>query len=243
MAEAQAAPEQTPAASTSTTEAPKETQQTSPTLDDVYKTYKVDEMAQEFSAKPKQERQEPEQRKEEQAEINVPDPVLDLTAYRNFVARDAKEKAGLKQALNELRSQLTNQQRAALQQAEEADIRKAVSKVNDHLGDSKLPDDFVEVALGVEAKRDPRFFTLWNNRSKKPEAFDAAVKAFAGKLGKTYALRADPQIAENQRALREATSTKATTAPEPTTEERLGKLQGAEFQRAIQRIKQGQSPF
>jgi hypothetical protein len=62
-------------------------------------------------------------------------------------------------------------------------------------------------------------------------------------LGKTYSLRADPQIAENQRALREATSTKATTAPEPSQDERLAKLQGADFDRAMARIRQGQSPF
>jgi hypothetical protein len=238
MAEATQEPSAPPVSSTP--EAPKQDMD----LETVYKTYKVDEMAQEFSAKPqpKQERQEVAPKQEEH-EVSVPDPVLDPTGYRNYVARDAREKAGLKQALNELRTQLTTQQRERLQQAEEADIRKAVSKVNDHLGESKLPDDFVEVALGVEAKRDPRFFTLWNNRAKNPEAFNAAVKAFAGKLGKTYSLRADPQIAENQRALREATSTKATTAPEPSQDERLAKLQGADFDRAMARIRQGQSPF
>lgn len=238
MAEAQAqATSETPSPSTT------EVKQAEPTLEDVYKTHKVDEMAQEFTAKPqpKQERQEPTPK--EEPEVNVPDPVLDPSGYRNFVARDAKEKAGLKQALNELRTQLTNQQRERLQATEEADIRKAVSEVNGHLGESKLPDDFVEVALGVEAKRDPRFFTLWNNRAKKPEAFAAAVKAFAGKLGKTHALRADPQIAENQRALRDATSTKATTTPEPSTDEKLAKLQGKDFDLAMSRIRQGNSPF
>jgi hypothetical protein len=157
--------------------------------------------------------------------------------------RTFKDSLNTKQALRNLESQLQARDQAAFAEREEADIRKAVSKVNEHLGESKLPDDFVEVALGVEAKKDPRFFTLWSNRDKKPEAFNAAVKAFAGKLGKQYSLRADPQIAENQRALREATSTKATTAAEPSRDEKLAKLQGKDFDAAMSRIRQGNSPF
>lgn len=235
MAEAQAAAEQTPAAST-----PAETPKQETTLDDVYKTYKVEEMAQEFKASPKQE---PKEESRQEPVVSVPDPVLDKPAYDAFLKGLVKDASNSKQALRKLETQLQERDRAAFQEREEADIRKAVSKVNDHLGEAKLPDDFVEVALGVEAKRDPRFFTVWNNRTKNPQAFDAAVKAFAGKLGKQYSLRADPQIAENQRALREATSTKATTAPEPTQDEKLGKLQGAAFQRAMDRIKRNESPF
>lgn len=237
MAEAQAAAEQAPAASTQTAEAPKQE-----SLEDVYKTFKVDEMANEFQAKPtKQEaRQEPQPQREET--ISVPDPVLDSAGYKAFMERTFRDSVNTKQALHKLESQLKERERAAFQEREEADIRKAVSKVNGHLGEAKLPDDFVEVALGVEAKKDPRFLTIWSNREKNPQAFDAAVKAFAGKLGKAYALRADPQIAENQRALREATSTKATTAPEQSQDEKLGKLNGAAFQRAMDDIKAGRTP-
>lgn len=239
MAEEKAAAEHTPAAST-----PAETPKQETSLEDVYKTYKVDDMAREFSAKPqpKEASRDPETRREE-TQISVPDPVLDQAGYKAFMERNFRESANTQQALRKLETQLQERDRAAFQEREEADIRKAVSKVNDHLGDAKLPDDFVEVALGVEAKRDPRFFTIWNNRTKNPQAYEAAVKAFSAKLGKTYSLRADPQIAENQRALREATSTKATTAPEQTMEEKLGKLQGASFRSATDRIKRGQSPF
>lgn len=235
MAEAQAATEQTPAASTPA-EAPKQ----EATLEDVYKSYKVDEMANEFRAQPQKEA--PRETEKAPEQISVPDPVLDQAGYKSFMERTFRDSLNTKQALHKLESQLKERDQAAIREREEADIRKAVSKVNDHLGDSKLPDDFVEVALGVEAKRDNRFFTLWNNRHKNPQAFDAAVKAFAGKLGKQYSLRADPQIAENQRALREATSTKATTAPEKTMEEKLGQLQGVAFERAMQDIKQGRTP-
>jgi hypothetical protein len=240
MAEAQAAPEQAPAAST-----PAETPKQESSLEDVYKTFKVDEMAKEFQAtpQPKEQPQERQEVRQERPQISIPDPVLDPAGHKAFVERSASESANIKQALRELKTQLSERDRAAFQEREEADIRKAVGKVNDHLGDAKLPDDFVEVALGVEAKRDPRFFTIWNNRTKNPQAYEAAVKAFAGKLGKTYALRADPQLAENQRALREATSTKATTAPEKSQDEKLAALQGKDFERAMARIREGNSPF
>ena len=102
----------------------------------------------------------------------------------------------------------------------------------------------MEIALGAEANRDNRFLTIWQNRQKNPQAYDQALKAFSSKLGKKFAMRVDPQIAENQRALKEATSsTKATTAPEQSTDERLSKLVGKDFDRAMARIRQGQNPF
>lgn len=234
---ADAKQESSPAPAPST-EAPKET-----TLEDVYKTHNVEQMANEFKAtpQPKEAPKEPEARREEPS-ISIPDPVLDHAGYKTFMERTFKDSANTKQALRKLESQLQERDQATFREREEADLRKAVSKVNEHLGESKLPDDFVEVALGVEAKRDNRFFALWNNRTKNPKAFDEGMKAFAGKLGKTYSLRADPQIAENQRALREATSTKATTAPEPSQDEKLGKLQGADFRRAMDDIRNGRTP-
>ena len=236
---AEVAKQESSPAPTPSTEAPKET-----TLEDVYKTHNVEQMAQEFTAKPQPKeapRSEPEVRREEPS-VSVPDPVLDPAGYKTFMERTFKDSLNTKQALRKLESQLQEREQATFREREEADLRKAVSKVNEHLGDSKLPDDFVEVALGVEAKRDNRFFALWNNRAKNPKAFEEGMKAFAGKLGKNYSLRADPQIAENQRALREATSTKATTAPEPSMDEKLGKLSPADFRRAMDDIRNGRSP-
>jgi len=215
---------------------------TEPTLDDVYKTHNVDKMAEEFNARRTEQPTQPRQA-ETRPEIVVPDPTLDPGGYKVYESRKAQELQQVREALTQVSGQLNQFQAAAVRQVEEADIRKAVDTVNEHLGDAKLDPDMVEIALGAEARKDPRFLTIWQNRQKNGQAYQQALKAFSGKLAKKFALRADPQIAENQRALREATSTKATTAPEPTMEDKLGKLQGAEFQRAMNRIKNGQSPF
>lgn len=224
----------------------KEAQTTETTLEDVYKTHNVDQMAQEFQARPRQQETRTEQpRREEtqETEVSAPDPTLDPKGYQAYESRKSKDLASLRQALSQVTGQLTQFQRAAVQQVEEADIRKAVESVNEHLGDAKLDPDVVEISLGAEARKDKRFLTIWQNRNSNPRAFQEAMKAFSGKLAKKFAMRADPQIAENQRALREATSTKATTSPEQTQDERLGKLQGAAFTSAMNKIKQGMSPF
>lgn len=215
------------------TEQPAET-----TLEDVYKTYNVEETAQQFSAQPQQQpqQQQPAQPVQE-ANIPIPDPTLDPAGYKQWETQRYRDQQALRQALTHVAGKLNQYEQAAQQRAEEADIKRAVEQVNQHLGDSKLDPDVVEISLGAEARRDPRFLSLWNNRTKNPKAFNEGVKAFAGKLAKKWSMRVDPQLAENQRALKEATSTKATTAPEESETDKIGKLTGNAFDRALDRFR------
>lgn len=223
-----------PETTQASTEAPKET-----TLEDVYKTYNVEETAQEFKAQPEPQQQpQPSQVQPVQDQhVSIPDPTLDPTGYKNWATDQQRNGQALRQALQQVAGKLTSMERAAARQAEEADIKRAVEQVNQHLGDSKLDPDVVEISLGAEARRDQRFMALWNSRHKNPKAFNEGVKAFANKLGKKFAMRTDPQIAENQRALKEATSTKATTTPEESETDRIGKLTGAAFDRALDKYR------
>lgn len=228
--EATTQPEATAPASTETAET---------TLDDVYSKFKVEDTAQEFSARP--ERPEPQPQPQVQPaqdqHLSIPDPTLDPNGYKNWATEQQRNGSALRQALQQVAGKLNRFEQAAARQAEEADIKRAVEQVNQHLGDAKLDPDVVEISLGAEARRDPRFLALWNSRHKNPAAFKEGVKAFANKLGKKFAMRVDPQIAENQRALKEATSTKATTAPEDSETDKLGKLSGAAFDRALDKFR------
>lgn len=230
--------------STETTQT--ETKTKSESLDDVYKRFNVEAEASSFQARPQQRepRQESQPNRVEQpADLNVPDPTLDPNGYKAYEQRKAQEVGGLRQALQQVEGKLNSFAAAAIKAQEEADIKGAVSEINDHLGDRNLDPEEIEIRLGTKARKDPRFMTIWQNRGRNPAALKAALKAIAGEIGKKTEYRVDPQIAENQRALKEATSTKATTAPEPSRDEKLGKLQGAEFERAMNRIKHGLSPF
>lgn len=215
---------------------------TEATLDDVYTKYKVEDTAQQFTAQREvqQETQVQTQRQVQPVqdqEVPIPDPTLDPAGHKAWAQQQHKNHAALRQALTQVASKLSNYEKAAARQAEEADIKRAVDQVNDHLGDSKLDPDVVEISLGAEARRDPRFMALWNNRNRNPQAYNAGIKAFASKLGKKFSMRTDPQLAENHRALKEATSTKATTAPEESETDRIGKLTGAAFDRALDKFR------
>jgi hypothetical protein len=223
-----------PEATQASTEQPQET-----TLEDVYKTYNVEETAQSFSAKPEQQQPQPQPQVQpvQDQNIQIPDPTLDPAGYKAWETARYKDSMALRQALQGIAGEIHKERAARAQAKEEADIKRAVESVNQHLGDSKLDPDVVEISLGAEARRDPRFLKLWENREKNPKAYQEGIKAFAGKLSKKFSMRVDPQIAENQRALKEATSTKATTAPEDSLTDRLGKLNGADFDREMARIR------
>jgi hypothetical protein len=213
-----------------------------PSLDDVYSKYNVEDTAQEFKAQP-QAQPQPQSQPQPQAQpvqdqhIQIPDPTLDPTGHKAWAADQQRNLGALRQALRGVAGEIHKDRIARAQAAEEADIKRAVDQVNEHLGESKLDPDVVEISLGAEARRDPRFLALWNNRAKNPKAYQEGMKAFSSKLAKKFAMRVDPQIAENQRALKEATSTKATTAPEESDTDKLGKLSGAAFDRALDRFR------
>lgn len=228
---------------TQQTEATQSSTPAEPTLDDVYSKFKVEDTAQEFKAQPEtkapQQQAQPVQPVQDQ-HISVPDPIQDPTGYKSWATEQHRNLGALRQALQGMAGEIQKDRIARAQAAEEADIKRAVEQVNTHLGDSKLDPDVVEISLGAEARRDSRFLALWNNRHKNPEAFKAGVKAFSAKLAQKFSMRTDPQIAENQRALKEATSTKATTAAEDSESEKIGKLTGAQFDRALDRYRNTQ---
>lgn len=222
---------------------PAETQSAEPatqTLEDVYKSFNVEDAASTFSAS-KSEQPAPQQPQFQQPVQNqnlpIPDPTLDPNGYKNWETQRYQDQMALRQAIQQVHGKLNAFEQHAKQQAEEADIKRAVEFVNSSLGDSKIDPDVVEISMGAEARKDPRFLALWNNRHKNPKALEAGLKAFSNKLSKKFSMRVDPQLAENHRALKEATSTKATGTADESLTDRLGKLNGADFDRAIAQIR------
>ena len=207
-------------------------------MDAVYTKFNVEDTANSFNPSPQPQPQAQPQPQPQMQEPSIPDPVLDTQGYKAWAARQQVDGQVLRAALQQVAGRLGQYELAQKKAAEEADIKRAVETVNSSLGESKLDPDMIEIALGAEARKDPRFLALWNNREKNPKAFNEGLKAFSQKIGKKFSVRSDPQIAENVRALKEATSTKATGAPEESATDRLGKLQGQDFQREWARLTQ-----
>ncbi len=177
-----------------------------PTLDDVYKEFNVEEVAKSFEAtpQPKYEAPKPEQ-------VNVPDPTLDVDGFQRWAQGVHSADAEIKQTLHRVSEQLTNFQQERQRNQEEADIKNAVSKLKEKVD---ADDDFLEIALAHKARKDPKLLSVWENRHKNPKAWDAALKAVGNEFAGKFALKSDPQLAENTRAMKASRDQMATTQKE-----------------------------
>jgi hypothetical protein len=171
------------------------------TLEEVYKQFNVDDAAQQFTAQPVQNTppQNFQQQPVYQPQPSIPDPITDPEAYRHYMQVSQQQNSALGQTINTLNSKLTQIERERQQQVIDADIGKAVARVN-----SKVKADplMVELALEKKAREEPRFMKIWDNRHKNPKAWEAAQDAVANELQGKFSVRTDPQLTENQRALK-----------------------------------------
>jgi ribonuclease HI len=218
------------------TEAPASTEQS---LEQVFESFNVDtEPAQTQQYVPQQPA--PPSQPERPAEIHIPDPALDPDGFKRYEAARAADSQGLRQQLQSVVGALSHMQQAEVRRREEADIQKAVAYLHE-----KAPDvdpDMIEVYLGHKARKEERLLKVWNNRQKNPRAWDAALKAIGNEMVGKFAVKSDPQLAENQRAMKVAQQSMATASKEPSLDEKLGKLTGAAFDRAMDRIRNGMDP-
>jgi hypothetical protein len=137
----------------------------------------------------------------------------------NFGAYQAQMAAGvstLNQALVATRGELNSLQQQLKTQKTEADIKSAVNFVSKESG---VDSDIAEVALEAQARKDPRFLQVWNNRDRNPKAYNAALKAVAQEFAQRYSVKQDPQLAENQRAVAASRNSMATTQAKTANDE------------------------
>lgn len=212
---------------TQTQEVQTEPTSTEPSLEDVYAQFQVTEQPQ---VQTQQETPQPASK----PEVIIPDPALDPKGHEAFVRNQLKDTDEMKGILRAVVQHTQQYEAQRTRAAEEADIKKAVETINSKL---KADDDFAEIALAQRVRKDPKFKALWENRTKNPAALDAGLKALSTELAKKFEFRTDPQLTENQRAMKEATQTKAVGAPQESLNEALGKLTGREFDAATERIR------
>lgn len=210
---------------------------TEPTLQDVYQKYSVEEAASEF--KPQFQQQQTQQQQQNTAPLGteIPDPVLDQAGFKAYLA---KQDSTVKQTLAGLTQFQQQLYLAEQKRTEEADIKSAVAVVKGKIGD--IDEDFVEIALGQKARKDPKFLAIYQNRRKNPAAWNAALGAVASEFKGKYQFRQDSQLTENVRAAKQSTQTSLTSKDNASTNSIEGRLNSAksqgEFDREWQRIKE-----
>ena len=210
-------------------------QTTEQTLEQVYKTFNVEETASQFHQEPVQ-RQEQAPARQETASPNlgaeIPDPVLDQAGFKSWLAT---QNTDLRKTLGELRQ---TQQRLAvgeMRRQEESDIKVAVQTVKEKIG-GDIDDDFVEISLGMKARRDPRFASIYAQRHKNPAAWRAALGAVSNEIKGSHQFRQDHQLTENVRAARQSTQTSLTAKGQGNENPTEKALAGAKTQQEFDRI-------
>jgi hypothetical protein len=177
--------------------------QSEPSLDDVYKQFNVQEAAESFTAKPQA------QPAPQQQPAVIPDPALDIDGFKTWARQQSSADSELRQTLTQVNERLSGYEQERQRTREEADLHKAVSVLKE-----KVPgadDEFLEIALAHKARKDPKLLSIWENRAKNPQALEAALKAVGNEFASKFSLKADPQLAENTRAMKASRDQKATT--------------------------------
>ena len=195
------------------------------TLDDVISEFNIDpDPKPTVTAEPKTV---------EFATPEIVDP-LDAEQWSNYQSQQSQNQAALQGQLQDLNSKLTQYEQDKMQALVDADIKAAVDSVSKDLDDSDPV--MVELYLEKRARENPGFRHIWENRSKNPKALDKALGAITNELKGKFSIKADPQLAENQRAIQQAQqSSNTTTATKYSNsiEEALGGAQSeAEWEHA-----------
>lgn len=198
--------------------------QTVPSLDDVYKQYNVEEVAQTFNASPAP--------KPPAQPVNVPDPALDLDGFKRWAGQVQSSDEELKTTLFSVNERLQKWEQERIRTQEEADLKAAVTKLKAKVD---VEEDFLEVALAHKARKDPKFLRLWETRSQNPKAWDAALAAVSNEFAGKFSIRQDPQLAENQRAIKTSQQQMATT-PKQSPDEKWSNLGPKEFEQEWERL-------
>lgn len=178
------------------------------TLDQVYSKFNVDQHAQEFAPQRQQapQQQAPVQNQTMEA-FGVPDPILNSEQHKQWLL---SQNSQVRQALSQLHATQQSMVADNMRRKEEADISKAVQTVKGKVG-GDIDDDFIEIALGQKARKDPRFLSIYNNRDKNPQAWNAALNAVSNEFKQKFAFKSDSQLAENVRAAKQSTQSSLTT--------------------------------
>lgn len=197
MADEQAQQSESPAESK--TPASEPTGQAS--YEDIAKKFSIEDQVQSFTAQPTQSQptvpSEP---------VHLPDPVLDQEGWARHYAQQNQQVASTLKGMSDMVHEMRREQ---AQERLNADINKAVARLNDKL---KVDNDMAEVLLEVEYRKNPVFKRIWDNRHVKPDALAEALDVLGTKSSGKFAVRADQQLIENQRAAKTSQKAMSSTA-------------------------------
>lgn len=166
----------------------------------------------------------------------APDPTTDPEGYSKWLVANNQQNAELRTSLDQTLQELNAEKARIAQEREEQELNALVDKVHKELGE--VPRNLVKYALADKYNSNEAFKTIIENRHKAPQALDKAIQALLPEMRKDFSIKADPQIAENQRAMSEGT--RGSSAPsEDDPDLKLLRADETTFSQQWERIKHG----
>lgn len=157
-----------------------------------------------------------------QPQYNSVDP-LDTDQWNHYQQQQSQHQAALQGQLQDVNSKLEQYEQERNNNLVQADIKSAVDTVSKNVEDGDPM--MIELYLEKRARENDGFKNIWENRAKNPNALNKALDAITNELKGKFSVKADPQLAENQRAIQQSQqSSNTSNAPEyaNTIEESLG---------------------
>ena len=202
------------------------------TLDDVINDFNIDPSTTQTmdTAEPKP------------VEFAKPDYVdpLDSDQWNKYQNQQSQNQAALQGQLQDLSDKLTHYEQDKLQALVDTDIKAAVESISSKVEDSDPL--MVELYLEKRARENEGFKSIWDNRAKNPKALNKALGAITNELKGKFSIKADPQLAENQRAIQQSQTSNTSNKPayNNSIEETLGAAQSdAEWEHAWNKAVRG----
>lgn len=201
-------------------------------LDEVLKEFSVEDTAKSFVAQPNYH--QPVQQ-EKPPELNIPDPSYDPDGFRQTMKSLHTNDWEVKQTLNRISQHLEGQAKEQQRKVEEADISKAIEKIQESVPVLKGKNTVVKGILGALASEKPAIMKVWENRYQNPNAWDKTLAAITKQVAKEFDFVSDPQLTESVRAAKASRDQMATTTKRGPNDQWDG-LDSVEFEKAWRRL-------
>jgi hypothetical protein len=169
---------------------------------------------------------------------STPVPVTESDGLNRWAQEQTQQTADLRNTLHSTVAELNAEKQYLAAQREEQELNTLVKGVAEKL--EGVPDKMVKYALADRYNSDEAFKTIFDNRKKSPQALEKALNVLMPELRKDFAIKSDPQIAENQRAMSEGTRGTHSPASDPQDQTAaLLNMNSSEFMMNWEKIKAG----
>jgi uncharacterized coiled-coil protein SlyX len=150
-----------------------------------------------------------------------------VTEFQNFVSQQQEATENLAAQLADIADKQNELENSQHREAVNKAVDNAVKRINENVdGDPEMAEYFLSKAYN----NDPNLQKIFQNRDQFPEQYEKALTMLNKEWAAKNTTTIDPQVAENQRALKDSQSPGATPQAVDETEE-WAKLDDAEFYR------------